>query len=75
MFRHMAPLSGESADKFLVRLKKKQARHCKALGDNLRDPRLCSKSAQSPEATNIWPRATKNIFLVARPGDLLVLVS
>ena len=40
MFRHMAPLSGESADKFLVRLKKKQARHCNfgtALDDNLRD--------------------------------------
>ena len=39
VFRHMAPLSGESADKFLVRLKK-QARHCnfgEALGDNLRD--------------------------------------
>ena len=35
----MAPLSGESADKFLVRLKK-QARHCnfgEALDDNLRD--------------------------------------
>ena len=39
MFRHMAPLSGESADKFLVCLKK-QARHCnfgEALDDNLRD--------------------------------------
>ena len=35
----MTPLSGESADKFLVRLKK-QARHCnfgEALDDNLRD--------------------------------------
>ena len=37
--RHMAPLSGESADKFLVRLKK-QARHYnfgEALDDKLRD--------------------------------------
>ena len=37
--------------------------------------RLCSNGARSPEATNIWPRATENIFLVAGPGDLLVLVS
>ena len=37
--------------------------------------RLCSNGARSPEATNIWLRATENIFLVARPGDLLVLVS
>ena len=37
--------------------------------------RLCSNGARSPEATNIWPRATENIFLVARPGDWLVLVS
>ena len=40
------PLSGESADKFLVRLKK-QARHCnfgEALDDNLRDP-LIEKSS------------------------------
>ena len=37
--------------------------------------RLCSNGARSPEATNIWPRATENIFLVARPGDRLVLVS
>ena len=37
--------------------------------------RLCSNGARSPEATNIWPRATENIFVVARPGDLLVLVS
>ena len=39
MLRRVAPLSGESADKFLVRLKK-QARHCnfgEALDDNLRD--------------------------------------
>ena len=39
MLHHMAPLSGESADKFLVRLKK-QARHCnfgETLDDNLRD--------------------------------------
>ena len=37
--------------------------------------RLCSNGARSPKATNIWPRATENIFLVARLGDLLVLVS
>ena len=37
--------------------------------------RLCSNGTRSPEATNIWPRATENIFLVARPGDWLVLVS
>ena len=37
--------------------------------------RLCSNGARSLEATNIWPRATQNIFLVARPGDWLVLVS
>ena len=37
--------------------------------------RLCSNGAWSPEATNIWPQATENIFLVARAGDLLVLVS
>ena len=37
--------------------------------------RLCSNGARSPEATNIWPRATENIFVVARPGDWLVLVS
>ena len=39
VFRHMAPLSGESTDKFLVRLKKR-ARHCnfgEALDDNRRD--------------------------------------
>ena len=39
MFRHMVPLSGESADKFFALLKK-QARHCnfgKVLDDNLRD--------------------------------------
>ena len=37
--------------------------------------RLCSNGARSPEVTNIWPQATENIFLVARPGDWLVLVS
>ena len=37
--------------------------------------RLCSNGARSPETTNIWPRATENIFLVARSGDWLVLVS
>ena len=37
--------------------------------------RLCSNGAQWPEATNIWPQATENIFLVARPGAWLVLVS
>ena len=42
---------------------------------SLPSTRLCSNGARSPEATNIWPRATENIFLVARPGDLLVLVS
>ena len=38
MFRHMAPLSGESANKFLVRLKK-QTRHCNfgEAFNNLRD--------------------------------------
>ena len=42
---------------------------------NIQVARLCSNGARSPEATNIWPRATENIFLVARPGDWLVLVS
>ena len=37
--------------------------------------RLCSNGTQSLEVTNIWPRATENIFLVARLGDWLVLVS
>ena len=39
VFRHMAPLAGETADKFMVRLRK-QARHCnfgETLEDNLRD--------------------------------------
>ena len=39
VFRHMAPLVGETADKFMVRLRK-QARHCnfgESLEDNLRD--------------------------------------
>ena len=38
-------------------------------------PRLCSNGTLLPEATNIWPWATENIFLVAQPGDLLMLVS
>ena len=25
-------------------------------------PRLCSNGTRAPEATNIWPRATENIF-------------
>ena len=37
--------------------------------------RLCSNGTRWSEATNIWPRATENIFLVVRLGDLLVFVS
>ena len=35
--------------------------------------RLCSNGARSPEATNIWPRATENI-LAGRPAHVGFLI-
>ena len=32
------------------------------------EPRLCSSGARSPQATNIWSRATEKGKAVARPG-------
>ena len=38
-------------------------------------PRLCSNGARSPEATNIWFRASEKNYPVARPGTLAYCIS
>ena len=37
--------------------------------------RLCSNGARSPEATNIWFRASEKNYPVARPGTLAYCIS
>ena len=38
-------------------------------------PRLCSNGALSPEATNIWLRASEESYPVARPGTHTYCIS